>query len=292
MARALRVVIAGGGVGGVETLRALDALSGDRVELTLLDPHPGAGPAAAHRICDALDAVDPKARTITTAGRRVLPYDVLVLALGARADAAYDRGATFEPDHPEALAWTLHDVENGRASSVAVVVPPGRHWSLPAYQLALEVAAHARRAGRDDVRVTIVVPEPEPLAAFGPQASSAVREELRRGGVHLEAGSFAELPADDPGIVVLHPGARRLEADRVIALPRLSPRAIAGIGRDFLDVDDAGRVRGLPGVYAVGDCTSSPVRHGGLVVEQADAVASHIASMAGATVRAPMPAGV
>ena len=45
--------------------------------------------------------------------------------------------------------------------------------------------------------------------------------------------------------------------------------------------DAFGAVHGLDGVYAAGDATSYPIKHGGIAAQQADVVAATIAARAG-----------
>jgi sulfide:quinone oxidoreductase len=240
--------------------------------------------AGAVHIRDALGAVDVAGHAVHTADGRTLDYDALVLALGARERPAYANAITFDPLDTAPLGALLDDLDAGDARRVAVVVPPGPHWTLPAYELALLVSGHARDAGRE-VALTVVVPEPEPLSVFGTAVSAAVRDQLGRAGIGLAAGAYADVRPGVPVTVVLHPSGRRLEVDRVLALPRLEPHVIDGVGDDFLPVDGFGRVRGRPDVYAVGDGSSFPVKQGGLAAQQADAAATHLAARAGAPVR-------
>ena len=105
----IRVLVAGGGVAGLETVLALQALAGARVAIELLTPErhftyrplavtepfrPGSVQrlslsaiaadrgVALHR--DALARVLPGERAVETQGGARLEYDELVLALGAR----------------------------------------------------------------------------------------------------------------------------------------------------------------------------------------------------------------
>ena len=107
-----RVVIAGGGVAGLETLIALRDLAGDRVEITLVAPdsffayrpmtvaEPFAKGHArsyslvdicarfgAHLIADVVAEVDSVDQAVRTRRGDRIPYDHLVLATGARATA-------------------------------------------------------------------------------------------------------------------------------------------------------------------------------------------------------------
>jgi sulfide:quinone oxidoreductase len=77
----------------------------------------------------------------------------------------------------------------------------------------------------------------------------------------------------------------------VVALPELVGPRISGLPHDeagFIPVDDHGRVYGCTDVFAAGDVTAYPVKHGGLAAQQADAVAEVIAAQVG-TVGLPEP---
>ena len=54
----------------------------------------------------------------------------------------------------------------------------------------------------------------------------------------------------------------------------------------FIPVDEYGRVIGVDAAYAAGDATDHPIKQGGLACQQADAVAAHVAAVAGAPVDA------
>jgi sulfide:quinone oxidoreductase len=312
------VVIAGGGVAGLEALLALHALAGDRVELTLVSPTPNfvyrplaiAEPfALGHRrrtplveaardtnatfVQASIAAVDAAERTITLGDGSTLAYDALVLATGAAAEPAFGKVNVFNWDDScdaEAIGGLLRDLEEGYSPSLAIVVPPGPGWPLPAYELALLISADARGMGMDP-EITLVTPEQAPLAIFGSRAVEVVTEELDKAGVKVELGAYAELDTGPPRAIVLRPSGRRLEVNRVLALPRLRGRRVKGIPADpdgFVTVDPHGRIAGVDGVWAAGDGIAFPIKFGGLAAEQADAVAADIAANAGALVeRAP-----
>ena len=87
---------------------------------------------------------------------------------------------------------------------------------------------------------------------------------------------------------------RRLIAspERTIALARLHGPAVDGLPNDehgFIPVDAVGRVQGAEAVYAAGDATAGPLKHGGLSAQQAERAAHEIARRAGAPVAAHRP---
>jgi sulfide:quinone oxidoreductase len=311
----LNVLVAGAGVAGLETVLALHDLAGDRVALTLLDPadsfrvrpmtvaepfsagHAGRYPLAdlvrrtgATHVQAGLESVDAGRHVVRTTDGDELGYDVLVVATGAVARPAFDRALTFDPDDTGRLGGLLRDADERYARRIAVVIPAESHWTLPGYELALLLAREVRGMGVDDLELTLVTPEETPLEVMGREASAGAAAALEAAGIRTELGARADVRPGRPTTVVLHPGDRTLEVDRVVAVPLLAAREIPGLpGGDggFLDVDGHGRVTALDDVYAAGDGTSFPIKHGGLAAQQAEAVAHHVAARAGADVATP-----
>lgn len=312
----LRVVIAGGGIAGLEALLALHDLGEAQLQLTMIAPEPDfvlrplivAEPfAPAHRErlslaevtshfraqlrCDAVAGVNDEKKVAICASGEEVPYDVLILATGGHQLAPYPSGAlTFGLTRdPLAYSGLLADVERGRQRFVAFVVPPATSWSLPLYELALMTARQARSTGQDNASFTLITPEASPLAIFGPDASAAVAELLHQAGIALEVGVYADVLGG--GQVRLTPGGRRLAFHRIVTLPLIAGQQLSGVPVDacgFVPVDKFGRVLGLDDVYCAGDATDFPVKQGGLATQQADAIAEHIAARAGAVLE-PKP---
>jgi sulfide:quinone oxidoreductase len=308
-----RVLIAGGGVAGLETLLALHALAGDRVDLTIVAPelrftnrsmavdHPfkpqrmhGVKLEATAREFGArwhrckLDRVEPEQRRGVTRNGDALAYDMLVLAVGARADREWHSEGVLtyhdERDGPN-YRLLLHQLREGRISRLAFVKPAGPSWPLPLYDLALLTAADCAAHGRSDVELSLVTPEQEPLGIFGSPASTAIRGLLQENRIALHTSSYG-VPRH-PGWLAISPGERRIPVDRVVTLPRLVGPRLRGVscGRDgFLHTDAQGRLAGLHGVFAAGDVTAFPIKQGGLAAQQADAVAEAIAASVGADI--------
>jgi sulfide:quinone oxidoreductase len=307
-----RVVVAGGGVAGIEALLTLHELAGDHVDLTLVDASPNfvykpllvadlflrdrvrqlsmaevARDTGARLVADVVASVDDRDRVVVTAGGERLRYEALLLATGATSVPAYRHALTWdERDGNERLAGLLADIEEGHANRVAFVVPPGPGWPLPAYELALMTAQHAWST-QQRPQITLITPETAPLAVFGRAATAAIRAELELAHVGFHGCSYADVEKGHAATVVVHPGMRRIEVDRVVALPRLLGRPPAGVPADatgFLAVDAHGKVHGRHHVWAAGDGIAFPVKFGGLAAEQADAAAESIAASAGAAV--------
>lgn len=311
-----RVVIAGAGIAAIETLLALRAECGDRVEVRVLTPGEsfvqrpasvadcfGGRPVApvdltaviaayeAVRVMDSLEAVDHEQRTALTRSGDRLPYDELVVAVGARAVPAVPGALVFRggADVPPVQAM-LQELEARRASHLVFVLPSGSSWPLPVYELALAAADWAAR-GHLSARFSVVTAERTPLERFGALAGDAIASQLREQGVELHCRA-AEASFRAGVLRIEGPDdAKDLRADRVIALPRLRGPRLAGLPSDvdgFIPIDEHGRVSGLEGVYAAGDATVGTLKNGALAAAQADAVAAAIAQHSG-TVGAPAP---
>jgi sulfide:quinone oxidoreductase len=306
--QSFHVLIAGGGVAALEATLALRELAGERITITLLAPEQefvyrpmsvlepfargGAERYALDRIArdagaelveDRLESLDASRALVHTRGGARLRYHALLLAPGARPERAFDHAVTIDDRHlDDRLHGLIQDVEDGYVRSIAFVVPTPMAWPLPIYELALMTA----RRGYDmnvDPSVTIATSEDAPLAVFGATVSDRVARLLEQHRVTTITSAHAAVP--EQGRVTIHPGARTLEVDRVVALPRLFGPSLPGVPESspggFIPVDPHGKVRGLVRVFAAGDATDFPVKHGGLAAQQADAAAQAIAALAG-----------
>ena len=238
---------------------------------------------AAELVVEAVVGVDDAAGTVALGNRGTRPFEALLVAPGARPVSGLRGATTWWPGgDPEIYGGLLRDVEEGYSKRLAIVVPPGAVWPLPAYELALMTAGEARAMGHDDVTVTVVTPERTPLSLFGDEAGAAVAEELQAAGVDLRTGVVATIEGDG---LVLEPGGERLEAQRVFAVPRLVGPAVDGLPEDeegFILTGDDGRVQGSERIWAAGDGVQSPLKFGGLATHQARSAAAGIARLAGA----------
>jgi sulfide:quinone oxidoreductase len=292
-----RIVIAGGGVAGLEACLALRTFLGedelsvdllcrdDRFEyrpLAVLEPFDGtpawsmelerfAADQDVRLVRDSLAAVEPDRHEAITAYSGRLAYDALLVCVGARAVAALPGAISFRGGRDAAAVRAALDaMQPGDRGTIAFAVPFGAFWTLPLYELAILAAAHLRSRGAG-ARVVMTSPEAVPLEAFGPAASTAVADLLDDRGIEFVARARAI--AADAGDLELDDG-RRIEAGAVITLPDLVGRRVPGLRQDgagFIAVDDHGRVPGAESVYAAGDVTAFPLKQGGLATQQADA---------------------
>ena len=309
-----RVVIVGGGVAALETLIGLHKMASELVELDLLCPQSdfiyrplsvtepfelGVTPRfdlgriatehGARHLCERLERVDTHGERLLTESGEEIPYDALVIAIGARAQPAVEGALTFTGARErDQLVALLDELERGEVRDVAFVVPFGVVWPLPAYELALMTAERLDRHGVPDVQLSLVTSEQSPLRLFGRRASERVEALLGRRGIELRTSTHIA-QRDGDSLVLAMDG--RVSAQRVVAMPTLSGLRIEGLAQDqngFLRTDGFGLVDDAPNVYAAGDITSFPVKQGGIATQQADSIASSLAARFGADVE-PRP---
>jgi sulfide:quinone oxidoreductase len=306
-----RVVIAGGGVAGLEALLALRELAADRLTITLVAPvdeftyrpltvaqpftesRPRGFPlseialeqGSAYRRGAVVD-IDELRRRVRLDDGSELDYDALLLAFGAEPAEEVPGALTFAGGPTsEAFRSLLDETERGLISRVAFAVPDATWWPIAAYELALQTAAYAHARGREGLELVLATAEPRPLEVFGARASSAIVERLESARIELHAG-VAPVRVED-GQLFLADGTA-IPCDRAVALPAPQVRSIHGLRnqqpRGLIPTDALGAVLGMERIFAAGDATMFPIKQGGLAAQQADAAASAIAALAGAEV--------
>ena len=153
--------------------------------------------------------------------------------------------------------------------------------------LALMTAHRARIVNRRP-QITFVTSEGRPLKAFGRAAGDAVVKLLDEASIALHTGVVASIPAH--GVVTF--AGKEVRADRIVTLPKIAGPAVKGIAagsRWFVPMNEWCVVQATEGrVFAAGDATDFPVKHGGIAAQQADTAAAGIAHLAGLAER-PAP---
>jgi sulfide:quinone oxidoreductase len=305
-----KVMIVGGGVAALEGLMALHELAYGYVDVELVTPTPefayrplavaepfGLGEARRFDVVRiaadhgarihlaAMKSIETEAKRVVTWDGRTLPFDILLVAVGAQPATAIPGSVMIQgPGYTGRFREVLRDLEAGNIQRVAFAVPPGATWPMPLYELALMTAAHVEARGLSDVRLTLVTPERAPLELFGGAASETVRGLLDKRGIEVHLSRYPV--GFEDGHLALVPG-EPLTTDRVVGLPQLTGPRVPGLPADhegFIPVDLNGLVRGELDVYAAGDATNSPIKQGGIAAQQADAAAAAIAARVGAAV--------
>lgn len=297
-----RIVIAGGGVAALEALLALHRRLHGLAELTLIAPAEDfayrplaaaapfsgepiptlplrdiAGEHGATLLQDALVAVDPVARTATLASGSAVPYDALLVATGAVPQPVAPEAIPLSgPADVPALTALVERVRSGEARRVAFAVAPGVGWTLPLYEVALQLGVERDPDG-ERPQIVLVTAEEQPLAAFGPDVAMEVLELLQGHGVDVYTASTVDAFEDGVLWIEFEGG---VDVDALVAMPQLRGPAIPGLPHDedgFIPVDRVARVAGIEHVYAAGDVCAFRLKQGGLAAQEADVAAAHIA---------------
>jgi sulfide:quinone oxidoreductase len=333
------VCVVGAGTAGLEGLLSAREAYGAKAELRLIAPErefryrpmsPGSlfrpaqerglaiaelvAQAGVTWVADRADVVYEAERNVLTREGDTVDFDFLLLAAGARSKRVLRQGHVWERGgDPSFLDQIIVEIVAGEVHSVAVAVPRGARWPLPAYELALVLAWTATGT---DARVAVITAEERPLGALGHEATDAVARELAAAGVELITGvEVIDEPSRDPdprelANVILVPeepddeadaligqptdparvrlgAGSAVEFDRLISLPTVVGPFIGGVATDavgFVEVDEALKVCGSERVWAAGGCIAAALEHSALAARQADAaIAAIAAASTGAT---------
>jgi sulfide:quinone oxidoreductase len=304
------VLVAGGGIAGMEALLALADLAGDRAQLVLAAPEPDfryrpmavdepfslspyerrelaptAAEVGARFVKAGLVAVRPAEHAAELDDGSEIAYAAAAICVGAKPRPALEHAITFTVPGPQLdIGELLERVRATPPHRLAFVLPSGVAWPLPLYELALLTAKRAAEAG-EPVDIVIVTPEEAPLAIFGAAASESVAALLASRGIATRLGTHARDAGE--ARLELKPGEETLEVSATVALPRLEGPRIKGLPSDehgFIPIDEHAAVIGVDDVYAAGDGANFPIKQGGIGTQEADAAAAAIAAGLGADV--------
>ncbi len=244
-----KVLILGGGSGGVITANKLKEILGDGVEITVVDknaehtfiaayPWVGFGFRELEQIRRPLislqrkgikfvqaqvNAINPEKNSVET-DRGELEYDYLVVSLGAEALPYPVEGATAP--WSEAGALTLRQwLKESKGERWLIGVASPYHPCPPApFEVAgmldFSLTVKGLRA-KSDIQVFHL--NPAPLIGMGPVISHAISKILERKGIAYHGGF--ELAEGGNGVVKAKDG-RTLEYDRLILVPPFAPNRV------------------------------------------------------------------
>lgn len=311
-----RIVILGGGFGGLTIASELAARKFRSVEITLVEQRTNyimglaklwaldgrrpldAGrrdyrevePRGIHLVRGAVRNIDLERRRVRV-DRTEHDYDVLVVALGA--ELAPDNVPGFAPtmdlyteDGVEQLRRQLETIENGRVlvmiSSMPFKCPPAP------YEAALLVDAMLRKRGvRQDVEIRLSTPEPYPLPVAPPEYGNQLSALLASKNIDYQPKHTPTKIEANPGVVHYENGAK-LEFDVLLGVPAHRAPAVvqeAGLTDEtgWIPVDATTLRTQHPNVWAVGDIVSIRLPNGKLLpkagtlaANQAYVAAQHI----------------
>ncbi|NRP72313.1 Anthranilate 1,2-dioxygenase system ferredoxin--NAD(+) reductase component [Ensifer psoraleae] len=224
--------------------------------------------AAAERYQDAgitvlteapVETLDREQKKVRLADGRLIGYDRLLLATGARP-----RAFPGAPENSERIRMLRTHAD---AAAIRPMLLPGRKLAiLGGGFIGLELAATARKLGAD---VILVEGLPRVLSRGVPEEIAAVvAERHRREGVEIVCGAkIAALEEEGGRARVLFADGGGVSADLVIvgigAVPNTELAEAAGLAIDNGIAVDERLSTSDPDIFAAGDCCSFPVSHYG-----------------------------
>lgn len=286
-----KVVILGGGFGGISAALELSRGLPDEAEITLVERSPafmmglrnlwivtgrgtrrdGERPIAALRAGGVdirqgtVQAIDAPGRTVRTDGG-VLPFDYLIVALGAEvrpdlvsgfSEAAYN---LYSADDAERLGRRIRDFRSGRIA-ISIMGVPYKCPPAP-YEAAMLLDDVFRRLGtRQNISIQTFTPQPMSLPVVGAANCAHVEGLLAAKGIGFAPNR--KVARVDGSALVFEDGAR-VDADLLIGVPPHRPPAVvreSGLAMrgEWLQVDPETLRTSADGVFAVGDVNEIPL---------------------------------
>ena len=231
--------------------------------------------------------IDPIERKVVIAHGEFegkLHYDYLIFALGRRLATERITGFHENAHHllnvDKALKFgkALAQFHEGRA---VLGQCPDARLPVPVYETAFALSRMLEERGeRKQVRITVVSPEPRALQLEDSEATTALESAFQSHGIEL----VPEFPINrlTPGAAMTSNG-QSINFNLLMLVPPFqgSPAVLhLGISsQGYINVDSTMRVVGADRMYAVGDCVNfSGPKMGHMAVRQAEVAAVNLAA--------------
>jgi sulfide:quinone oxidoreductase len=313
-----KVLILGGGSGGLATAGRLKELLGDNVNVTVIDkqtsfvmgfsllrvmtsekteqevtfPKEKVSQKGIKFINTEVKGIDVKNGTVRT-GQGESAYDYLVIALGA--ELAPEKVPGFESAFH---MYTLEDAKklrdalsSFRGGSIRLVVSSTPFKCPPApYEAAMLIDDYLRSKGlRNKSDIQIFTPEPLPMSIAGPKVGNTVVSMLNEKGIGFHNNAKVSLIDGSSKQIVFENGTREKYELLIAIPPHTSPKVVRESGladaSGWIPVDPKNMQTKHDRVYAIGDVAAVKLPSGMMLPKaatfafgQAEIVASNIAS--------------
>jgi sulfide:quinone oxidoreductase len=296
-----RILVLGGGFGGLEVATLLSEGLHDDIDVTLIDkadsfvfgyskldimfrdaapdsvqlPYREYVKPGVRVLQETITAIDPDARRVTTdAGTH--EADAIVIALGADYDLAATPGLAESGDefYSFAGAVRMRDAIRSFSSGHAVVGVCDAPFKCPPAPSECVLLLHdhlVERGVREACEITLVLPFGRPVPP-SPETSAALLEAFAERGIRSIASRKVRSLDLERRVVVLDDDSE-LPYDLFLGVPKhRAPEAVIASGlteSGYVPVDPATLRTRVPGVYAIGDVATQGTPKAGVFAEGA-----------------------
>ncbi len=290
-----KIVVLGGGFGGVAAARAARSLLDTEHTVTVIDRDRvprlcGMNPLLivgerdvrktgrslgqlANRGIKFVEAeiasIDTADRTVTTSNG-TFDYDYLVVGLGA----SYDWDAVPGSE----LAYSFYNLETARRLRrrlsrfkrgrvvISVAAPPYKCPPAP-FETAMMINWYFRKQGISrESEIVVTIPEPAPMGVAGPAASQKLRDDLDRRGIELRTGAGVTA-VNVEAMEAEYSNGSTIAADVIVTVPvHRVPQVVADSGltdgKPWTPVNNDTLETSISDVFAIGDVNVVPFGDG------------------------------
>jgi sulfide:quinone oxidoreductase len=298
-----KVLILGGGSGGLATAGRLKELLGNKISVTVIDKQRSfvlgfsllrimTGEKSEQEVTVSKEKVSQKGikfintevnridvnNGIVTTGQGEFAYNYLVVALGA--ELAPEKVPGFESAfHMYALedAKKLRDaLSSFRGGSIRLIISSTPFKCPPApYEAAMLIDDYLRSKGlRDKSDIQIFTPEPQPMPIAGPEVGDTVISMLNEKGIDFHNNAKVSSIDGSSKQIVFENGTRE-KYDLLIAIPpHTSPKVVresdlADAASGWIPVDPKNMQTRHDRVYAIGDVAAVKLPSSGMMLPKA-----------------------
>jgi sulfide:quinone oxidoreductase len=298
-----KVLILGGGSGGLATAGRLKELLGNKISVTVIDKQRSfvlgfsllrimTGEKSEQEVTVPKEKVSQKGikfintevnridvnNGIVTTGQGEFAYNYLVVALGA--ELAPEKVPGFESAfHMYTLedAKKLRDVLSSfRGGSIRLIISSTPFKCPPApYEAAMLIDDYFRSKGlRDKSDIQIFTPEPQPMPIAGPEVGNTVISMLNEKGIGFHNNAKVSSIDGSSKQIVFENGTRE-KYDLLIAIPpHTSPKVVresdlADAASGWIPVDPKNMQTRHDRVYAIGDVAAVKLPSSGMMLPKA-----------------------
>jgi len=284
------IVILGGGTGGIVAANKLRTKLPSDIKIVLIERNPIHTFAASYLwlmvglrepekistslsklIASGVEIINEEVKHIDTANRKVqietgeISYDYLIVSLGADLDKKYMENYkdgihnfyTFEG--AKRLREELNKFKSGEII-LAVESVPYKCPGAP-FEAAMLIADFInKRRLKDKVKISLYIPEPQPLPVAGPELGKSVADLINTKGINFfPSHKFSDI---NPGTkTITFNTSLSLQYDLLIVIPaHIPPKVLSNSNltdeSGWIPVDKNTLAANAENVYAIGDVTS------------------------------------